>query len=166
MARSGRFEAAKERTIADLGRDLLWLCVHSGIAVAILGAAMGAISLTRPDPDVVGPKLAGTIAAFIAPLVVGFVAGRGWTRSLRVWPARYCWVVGVVLLATASVWVMGLPTGPGMCAGCSAGEKVWRTFFVLQNGSGLLNGNGLVLGSWIPLALAGYSIGVSAGLRS
>jgi hypothetical protein len=53
-----------------------------------------------------------------------------------------------------------------MCESCGNFEKIWRTFFVWRDGSGLLNGDGLLVGCWAPLATFGYSLGALAGLRS
>ena len=50
-------------------------------------------------------------------------------------------------------------TGPGLCESCGATEKLWRTFFTFNNGSGLMGGDGLLIGAWIPLSMLGYAIG-------
>lgn len=165
MTRSIGTGATQGRSESDLLRDLAWFCLHALAAEVVLGCVIGAVSLFGPDPGAWRPKAVGTVLALAAPFVAGAVVARIWSRSPRVWPARYCWVAGVLVLAAAAVWVSGVPTGPGMCQGCGGFEKVWRTFFVLRNGSGLLNGDGLLVGCWAPLATVGYSLGVMAGLR-
>lgn len=64
-----------------------------------------------------------------------------------------------------SVWVLDLPTGPGLCEACGAGEKIWRTLFSVTNGSGLLGEDGLLLGAWAPLSMMGYAVGAAIGFK-
>ena len=74
--------------------------------------------------------------------------------------------LGTLLVFSAvCVWVLDLPTGNGLCEGCGAIDKLWRTFFSIGNGSGLVSGWGIFIGSWIPLSLIGYAIGARFGLE-
>jgi hypothetical protein len=57
------------------------------------------------------------------------------------------------------VYTLDLPTGNGLCNGCGAVDKLWRTFFTIENNSGLLGGDGILIGTWIPLSMIGYAIG-------
>jgi hypothetical protein len=38
------------------------------------------------------------------------------------------------------------------------------TFFAINHGSGLMGGNGLLLGAWVPLSVLGYAAGAAFGL--
>jgi hypothetical protein len=38
-------------------------------------------------------------------------------------------------------------------------DKLWRTFFSINKNSGLLGGDGILIGTWIPLSMIGYAIG-------
>jgi hypothetical protein len=79
--------------------------------------------------------------------------------------ARYIWISGLLVFSVVCVWVLDLPTGNGLCENCGAVEKLWRTFFDISNGSGLMGGDGLLVGTWMPLAMIAYSIGVRFGLN-
>ena len=62
--------------------------------------------------------------------------------------------------------MIDLPTGPGLCETCGTIERLWRTFFSIDNGSGLLAGEGLLVGAWLPLSMIGYAVGAAFGLDS
>ncbi len=74
--------------------------------------------------------------------------------------------MGLVFFALVCVWVLDLPTGTGLCEKCLALEKLYRTFFDINHGSGLMGGDGLLVGLWIPLSMIGYSLGAIAGLKT
>ncbi len=61
------------------------------------------------------------------------------------------------------VWVLDLPTGNGLCNDCGAFDKLWRTFFSIDHNSGLMAGDGLLIGTWTPLAMIGYAVGAKFG---
>jgi len=48
---------------------------------------------------------------------------------------------------------------------CGAIEKLWRTFFTFSYGSGLMGGDGLLVGAWIPLSMIGYALGARFALE-
>ena len=79
--------------------------------------------------------------------------------------AGYIWISGCIFFALVCVWVIDLPTGPGLCEKCGAIEKLYRTFFDVTHGSGLMGGDGLLVGSWIPLSMIGYAIGARFALE-
>ena len=165
MSGAERYERVIEGSLADLGRDLLWFCIHSVVAVGVLALALSAMTVLHPDADADRAKLLATALALIVPALAGFLVGRAGFRSPRSWPARYCCITGVIVFVAAAVWVAGMPSGPGMCGGCGPAEKIWRTFFSLDRGSGLMGGDGLLVGVWVPLATFGYSAGAALGLR-
>jgi len=148
--------------LLELGRESLWFFAHTLLAVILLAVVLGVISLDHPDPGSVMPKLLGTVLAFLVPMIGGFLIARIQQNQV----ARYVWVSGVILFSILCVWVLDLPTGNGLCETCGAVEKLWRTFFTFNHGSGLMGGDGLLVGAWIPLSMIGYAIGASLGLES
>lgn len=152
-------ERARDKTVGELGREALWFLTHTTIAVAVLALVIGVMSVLHPDPESMTPKLAGTVLAFVLPMVGGFVMARGQRNSL----ARYTWISGLLLFSVVCVWVLDLPTGNGLCEHCGAVEKLWRTFFDIGHGSGLMGGDGLLLGTWVPLSMIGYAVGAMFG---
>jgi hypothetical protein len=149
-----------DKSLGDLGREALWFLTHTLLAVVLLAIVIGLMSVNHPDPDSTTPKLLGTIFAGLIPMVGGFILA----RILRNNVAGYTWISGLVLFSIVSVWVLDLPTGNGLCENCGSVEKIWRTFFTFSHGSGLMGGDGLLVGAWIPLALIGYAIGAKFAL--
>lgn len=148
-----------------LWSELLWFMLHSMAALAVLIGVVAALTLARPDPASVAIKASATALALAVPMLAAFVMARVWSRRPWVGAGRFVWVSGLLVLSAAAVWVYALPTGPGLCAGCNSWEKLWRTFFTVRGGSGLMNGDGLLVGCWVPLATLGYSAGAALGLR-
>jgi hypothetical protein len=153
---------SQNTTLGDLGREAFWFCTHTIVAVILLAIVIGVMSLNHPDPDSSGPKLLGTILAFLAPMIGGFLLAR--IHQNRV--AAYIWIAGVVCFSLVCVWVLDLPTGHGLCENCGVNEKLWRTFFSFSHGSGLMGGDGLLVGTWLPLSMIGYAIGARLAIRS
>lgn len=155
--------ASQERTksLRELGFEAAWFVVHTIVAIAILAAILYAGTMLKPDPDSLQPKLIGTAASFFVPMGVAFLMAKWKHNDI----ARYVWISGMLIFATVCVWVLDLPTGVGMCEHCGALDKLWRTFFDIQHGSGLMSGDGLMVGVWIPLSLFGYAMGASFGLN-
>jgi len=147
-------------SLADLSREALWFSLHSVIAVTILALVILILTRAHPDPDALQPKLICTALAFFFPLEGGFLIA----RKQRNVAARSTWIAGLATFLLVSVWVIDLPTGIGCCDRCGALEKLLRTFFDIAHGSGLMNGNGLLIGTWIPLAMIGYAAGAKIGL--
>lgn len=155
-------DISQDKTVGALGRESLWFFAHTLLAVLFLAVVLASISLTHPDPDSTKPKFMATILAFLAPMVGGFLSAR--IQQNRV--ARYVWISGIVLFSILCVRVLDLPTGNGLCESCGPVEKLWRTFFTFNHGSGLMGGDGLLVGAWIPLSMIGYAIGAGLGLDS
>jgi hypothetical protein len=148
------------KSIGDLGSEAFWFLTHTLLAVMMLALAVGGIWMTHPDPDATMPKLLGTGLAFVIPLIGGFIIAKMQQNDI----ARYVWISGLLLFSVVCVWVLDLPTGNGLCEHCGAVEKLWRTFFDINNGSGLMGGDGLLVGTWMPVAMIAYSIGARFGL--
>ena len=156
-----RQDIPQGKSLSDLGREAFWFITHTLLAVVVLAIAIAGMTLTHPDPDALPPKLIGTGLAFLIPLVGGFLIARVQQNDI----ARYVWISGLLLFSVVCVWVLDLPTGNGLCEKCGAVEKLWRTFFDIGNGSGLMGGDGLLVGTWTPLAMIGYAIGAKFGLE-
>jgi hypothetical protein len=155
-------DISQDKSISDLGRESLWFLAHTLVAVIFLAFVIGVMSLSHPDPDSVMPKLLGTVLVFVVPLIGGYAIAHVQQNDI----ARYVWISGLVIFSVVCVWVLDLPTGNGLCETCGAVEKLWRTFFTFSHGSGLMGGDGLLVGTWIPLSMIGYAIGARFGLDS
>ena len=154
-------DISQDKTIGDLGREAFWFLTHTLIAFVLLAIVVGVMSLNHPDPDSSAPKLLGTVLAFLVPMIGGFLIARIQQNDI----ARYVWISGLVIFSVVCVWVLDLPTGNGLCENCGAVEKLWRTFFTFTHGSGLMGGDGLLVGAWIPLSMIGYAIGAKFALE-
>ena len=152
-------DISRDKTVGELGREAFWFFTHTLLAVAVLALAIGLMSLAHPDPESPTPKLVGTVLSFFLPMVGGFLIARGQPNSI----ARYTWISGLLLFSVVCVWVLDLPTGNGLCEHCGAIEKLWRTFFEIGHGSGLMGGDGLLVGTWVPLSMIGYAVGAQFG---
>lgn len=154
-------DISRDKSVGDLAREAAWFLTHTLLAFVLLAITMGLISLNHPDPDSTTPKFVGTALAFLVPMFGGFLAARIHRKNV----ASYIWISGVVIFAGVCVWVLDLPTGPGLCETCGAVEKLWRTFFSFTHGSGLMGGDGVLIGAWIPLAMVGYGVGARLALE-
>jgi hypothetical protein len=150
----------QSKSISELWLEASWFVVHSVSAIVIMMVAIAAYSFTHPSGTDTGPKLIGTALAFFVPIIFGFIIAKRQQNDV----ARYVWIAGLVFFAIVCVWVLDLPTGNGLCENCLAMEKLQRTFFDIEHGSGLMAGEGLAVGTWVPLSLFGYSIGAAFGL--
>ncbi len=148
-------DISQDKSLADLGREASWFATHTVIAFLLLVLVVGVMSLNHPDPDASRPKMIGTVLAFLVPMFGGFVLARRHRNDI----ASYVWISGLVIFSITCVWVLDLPTGNGLCENCGAVEKLSRTFFTFTHGSGLMAGDGLFIGTWIPLSMIGYAIG-------
>ena len=155
-------DISHDKTPGDLAREALWFLTHTFIAFVLLAIVIGVMSLNHPDPDSSTPKLLGTILAFLAPMIGGFLLARIHHNNIAI----YTWISGLVIFSIVCVWVVDLPTGTGLCENCAAVEKISRTFFTFSHGSGLMGGDGLLVGAWIPLSTIGYALGAMFALKS
>jgi hypothetical protein len=155
-------DISQDKTVGDLACEALWFLAHTLIAFVLLAIVIGVMSLNHPDPDSSTPKLLGTILAFLAPMIGAFLLARIHHNEI----AGYTWISGLVIFSLVCVRVLDLPTGNGLCETCGAVEKLWRTFFTFSHGSGLMGGDGLLVGAWIPLSMIGYAIGARLAHKS
>ena len=159
---SGLRNISGDKSIGELAREAAWFLTHTALALVMLGVVIVGMTMNHPDPESVNPKLLATALTFVVPLLGGFIVARRSQNDV----ASYVWISGLVVFAIVCVWVLDLPTGNGLCENCGAVEKLWRTFFDIQHGSGLIAGDGLLIGTWIPLSMIGYAVGAKFGLDS
>jgi hypothetical protein len=154
-------DISQDKTTGDLAREAAWFLTHTLIAFLLLALVVGVMSLNHPDPDSANPKLLGTALALLVPMIGGFILAKMHHNDI----AGYIWISGLVIFSVVCVWVLDLPTGNGLCETCGAVEKLWRTFFTFTHGSGLMGGDGVLVGTWIPLSMIGYAIGAKFALE-
>jgi hypothetical protein len=147
------------KTISDISREGIWFVIHTLLAAAILGVVVVAM-MAGNAPDTTSTKIVGAALAFAVPMLGGFLIA----RIQGYYVAGYVWISGLLLFAAICVWVLDLPTGPGLCESCGAVDKLVRTFFDVDNGSGLMGGEGFLMGSLLPLSMIGYAFGARVGL--
>jgi hypothetical protein len=151
----------QDKTMGNLSREAFLLLIHTLMAVVFLAITIGVMSLNHPDPDSSAPKQLGTILAFLIPMIGSFLLARIHHNNV----ATYVWVSGLAFFSIVCVRVLDLPTGNGLCENCGAAEKLWRTFFTFEQGSGLMGGDGLLIGTWIPLSMIGYALGAKLAIK-
>jgi len=143
------------RIVSEIFRFFL----HSVIPVAIIaGFFLGTADLHLAIPI---PELVSAAFAFFVPLLVGLIIAAIWKDTV----ATYVWIMGLLWFSIICVVVLDMPTGPGLCEHCGAGQKLWLTFFDMTQDSGLMNNNGRLVGTWPTLALVGYAIGARTVLK-
>jgi hypothetical protein len=146
------YEKSGGKTPGELLAESLWFFTHLLFALGVYIAMVAVVYLLQPQPSYT-LILIGTGLAFLLPAIAGFIIQR--FRPDRI--ARHVWVFGLVYFCAICVYVLDLPTGPGLCDHCGAWEKVIRT--VITFDSGLMESNGDLVGSWPALAWIGYAIG-------
>ncbi len=161
MAVQEEYEPSQGKSLHDLGMEAWWFFAHTALALVALCLVLVGGTLLKADPNDTVPKLIGTLCAFVIPMTAGFVIAKNQQNDL----ARYVWISGLLIFSAVCVWVLDLPTGNGLCEHCGAVDKLYRTFFDITHGSGLMGGDGLLLGTWVPLSLFGYALGANLGLN-
>jgi hypothetical protein len=155
-------ESLPSKTVGDLGREAMWFALHTAIAIVILASSVTVMYFMKFDQDSSGPKFIGLVLAFLIPLIGGFLIARVQGNPV----AGYVWISGVLLFSVVCVWVLDLPTGPGQCEKCGAVSKLTRTFFEINNGSGLMGGDGFLVGCLLPLSIISYAIGAKLAIKA
>lgn len=136
----------------------LWFLFHALVSVLAWGTLVFAVTLMQPSSV---PPLVTLALSFIVPLVAGFIVVRVKPDEI----ATVIWLAGLVWFLMIGLWVLDMPTGPGACFHCDASQKLWLTFFSLDQDSGLLDGQGRFLGTWPAVAMIAYSIGARVSLN-
>ncbi|AFL88272.1 hypothetical protein Terro_2352 [Terriglobus roseus DSM 18391] len=148
-------EIRGNKTTNDLLREAGWFALHSLLAVVVLIAILAGFWGAHVDPDAATPKMLCTILAFVIPGLAAY----GIMRTHPDGIAGYVWISGALFFGVVCVYVLDLPTGPGLCEHCTLIERLYRTFFSITHNSGMLGGDGVLIGAWIPLSIIGYSVG-------
>jgi len=136
----------------------LWFFLHSLFALLTWGGMMLIVTLAHPGSVPAAVTLALSLTF---PLIVGFLLVK--IRASDV--ATLTWLAGLVWLMIVGLWILDMPTGPGSCYHCGAGDKLWLTFFSLNQDSGMVDGQGRFLGTWPAAAMVGYSVGAKLSMR-
>jgi hypothetical protein len=153
-------EIRGNKTTSDLLREAAWFLLHTLLAVVVLVALLAVFWAAHVNPDAVGPKMLCTALAFLVPAAAGFGIMRSQPDNI----AAYVWISGVLFFGILCVYVLDLPTGPGLCEHCTLMERLYRTFFSITHNSGMLGGDGVLIGSWIPLSIIGYAVGAKLSI--
>ena len=156
---SGIGEPSGGKAPGELAAEALWFFAHTFISLVVYVAMLMAIQVIKPGPLLQSPFLLATLLALVVPGVVGYIIALIWPNVI----ARYVWIFGVIYFSIVCVYVLDLPTGPGLCEHCTAVTKLWYTLITFK--SGLLYGSGNALGTWPALANIGYAIGAKFGLK-
>lgn len=151
-------ELAQGKTPGQLLKEAFSFLLHTLLSVLVLLAVGGAITLAQPQSF---SMALAAVLAFVIPGFAGFLTAKIRNDST----AKYIWIAGLLWMSIVMVWVLDMPTGPGLCEKCDAGDKIWLTFFDFFRDSGLINGLGRVVGTWPSLAMVGYAIGAGFGLK-
>jgi hypothetical protein len=144
---------------SELMAEAFWFFAHTLISLVVYVALVAAIQLARPQSF---SMLLATGLAFGVPAVAGFIIALIWPNEI----ARYIWIFGLVWFSIVCVYVLDLPTGPGLCEHCGAVSKLWQTLVTFDHPSGLFYGSGNAFGTWPALANIGYAIGAKFGLKN
>ena len=148
----------EEERVANLAEQAIWVFLHMLLAIGAWVAMMLLISLARPESIPVFVTLA---ASFAVPFVVGNV----FTRFKQNDMAPYTWLVGLIWFLIICLWILDMPTGPNQCYHCDASQKLYLTFFSLNEDSGLIDNQGRMVGTWPAVAFIGYGIGSRLALK-
>lgn len=148
----------EELKVANLGEQALWVLIHTLVAACTWGGMMLAITFAHPQSI---PAIVTLGLSFAVPLVVGYIFNK--FRQNEMGP--HTWLVGLIWFLIICLWILDMPTGPNQCYHCDASQKLYLTFFSLNEDSGLIDGEGRFLGTWPTLAFVGYGIGAGMALK-
>jgi len=148
----------EEQRVSTLGEQALWMLIHLVLAAGSWAAMMAAITLAKPDYV---PVLITLVLSFSVP----FLVGNFFTRWKQNDMAPYMWLVGMIWFLIICLWILDMPTGPNQCYHCDASQKLWLTFFSLNEDSGLIDNQGRMVGTWPAVAFIGYGIGSRLALK-
>jgi hypothetical protein len=156
---SGIGEQTGGKSPGELVAEALWFFGHTLISLAVYVGMVAAIYFAKPASF---SMLLATVLSLLVPGIAGFIVSLIWPNTI----ARYIWIFGVIYFSIVCVYVLDLPTGPGLCEHCGAIDKLYYTLVTFNHPSGLLYGSGNVLGTWPALACIGYALGAKYGLKS
>ena len=148
----------EEEKVGNLGQQTLWIGIHSLLAIGSWAAMIVLVTISHP-PNL--PVILTLALSFGAPFLVGFLFNRIRQNDM----APYVWLVGLIGFLIVCLWILDMPTGPNQCYHCDASEKLYLTFFSLNEDSGLIDGQGRFVGTWPFAAFIGYAIGSRLALK-
>jgi hypothetical protein len=154
----GSAPISTDKSPEQMALQITSFIVHILISLAVYLGIFLVLTVINPTDM---PAIFVTLLVFVLPLAVAYIIHTSGRRTA----APAIWIAGVVWLLMVMVYVLELPTGPGRCENCTAVSKITLTLFNMSQGSNLLNGEGRVIGTWPALAMVGYAIGASWGLR-
>ena len=143
---------------ANLTEQAVWVLIHTLMAVGSWIVMMGIITFFKPESV---PVLITLVLSFMIPLVVG----NTFTRIKQNEMAPYTWLIGLIWFLIVTLWILDMPTGPNQCFHCDASQKLYLTFLSPIEDSGLIDGQGRLVGTWPTAALVGYGIGARFALK-
>ncbi len=138
---------------------------HALLALLAWGTFMGGVTalyLTGTLHEASLSPLTILLCSFTVPLLAGLLTAKKWPSAV----ATLTWLAGMVWFMIVGLWVLDMPTGPGACFHCDASQKLWLTFFSLDQDSGMIDGQGRFLGTWPAVAMIGYAFGAKIALRN
>ena len=144
--------------VSNIGEQALWVLIHSLLAIGTWIAMMAMISMANPANV---PVMVTLALSFCVPLLVGFI----FTRFKQNDMGPYTWLIGLIWFLIICLWILDMPTGPNQCYHCDASQKLFLTFLSPSEDSGLIDGQGRLVGTWPAAAWAGYGIGARFALR-
>jgi hypothetical protein len=143
---------------SNLVQQAVWIMIHSFLALFTWVAMMALITMLKTDYIPVVVTLA---LSFVVPFVVGNI----FTRIKQNDMAPYTWLIGLIWFLIVCLWILDMPTGPNQCYHCDASQKMYLTFFSPTEDSGLIDGQGRLIGTWPTAALIGYGLGSRFALK-
>ena len=149
---------AGEGGSASAGAQALWVAIHTIIALGTWIAVLVAVTLTNPQSV---PVAVTWSMAFIFPFLVGFF----FTKYKQNEMAPHVWLIGLIWFLIICLWILDMPTGPNQCYHCDASQRLYLTFFSLNEDSGLIDNEGRLFGTWPAVAFIGYGIGSRFALK-
>jgi hypothetical protein len=139
--------------------EVLRFFLHSIIPVVVVaGFFLGTANMALQVPY---PELVAAAFSFLIAALLGVVIA----LLFHDYIAKYVWIMGLLWFSIICVFVLDMPTGPGLCEHCGAGQKLWLTFFDMTQDSGLMGNNGRLVGLWPTLGLIGYALGARLVLK-
>jgi hypothetical protein len=148
----------EEERVSNLGEQALWILLHSVLAIGSWAAMMALITMAKVESL---PVMVTLALSFVIPFVVGNLI----TRFKQNEMASYTWLIGMIWFLIICLWILDMPTGPNQCYHCDASQKLFLTFLSPSEDSGLIDGEGRLLGTWPTMAFIGYGIGATLALK-
>ena len=148
----------EEERVSNLAEQAFWVLVHTLVAIGSWIAMMTLITMAKPQSV---PVPLTSLISFVVPFVVGNI----FTRIKQNDMGPYTWLIGMIWFLIICLWILDMPTGPNQCYHCDASQKLFLTFLSPTEDSGLIDGQGRLIGTWPALAWAGYGIGSRLALK-